>query len=284
MKKIWIYLLLSITVIMLESCEKDIMPYEGKEGVYFGVRWGDLHRAESSWPYQSYSNVDFVSIGKDVVDMAIKVDISGPVKSYDRTFYVEVNNDSTTATLGKHYEAFKREWVVPAGATSAVMVVRLMRTPDLEETPQTLGLRLLVSPDFELSFPAWDAIPSLDGGASVKKFDASLHTLRINDVMIRPAVWSGSIQAGNRESGLFGVFSRRKMEFFQDYLGLKYEDFANTQIMPMARQMLISNDGTAALVRLFNAGTPVLEDDGRLMWMGTVPWTSYIGVPWVPAR
>lgn len=75
-----------------------------------------------------------------------------------------------------------------------------------------------------------------------------------------------------------------RWNFFQDYLGLKYEDFANTQIMPMARQMLISNDGTAALVRLFNAGTPVLEDDGRLMWMGTVPWTSYIGVPWVPAR
>ena len=100
--------------------------------------------------------------------------------------------------------------------------------------------------------------------------------------MVRPAVWSGSIQPGNMESGLLGVFSRRKMDFLIENLGLTYEDFANTDIMPIARQLLIANDATAILTKRYNEKNPVLEEDGRLMWLGTVPWKSYIGVPYVP--
>lgn len=283
MKKILFYILMFQVSAFFASCEKELMSYEGKEGVYFAVRHGDTHRAESSWPYQPFSNVDFVRIGTDETVFAVKVDITGPVKDYDRTFHVEVNPDSTTATLGVHYEAVQRDWVIPAGSISTNVSVRLKRSPDLEEEPKTLGLRLVPSQDFALSFPEWDAIASLDGGMAVDEFDASLHMLKLNDVMIRPAVWSGSIQAGNRESGMFGQFTRRKMEFFEEYLGLKYEDFASDETMPMARMKLISSDGAAILLKRFNENNPVLEDDGRLMWMGSLPWTSYIGVPYVPA-
>ena len=43
---------------------------------------------------------------------------------------------------------------------------------------------------------------------------------------------------------------------------------------------LITNEMTRYLTDKFNAGTPVKEDDGRLMWVGSVPWTSTIGVPY----
>jgi hypothetical protein len=100
--------------------------------------------------------------------------------------------------------------------------------------------------------------------------------------MMQPAVWSGTLQAGNRESGLFGVFTRKKMEFLMENFGLTYEEFASTETMPMVRQMLISSDGAAILIKRLNEKNPVLEDDGRLMWMGSVPWTSYLGIPYVP--
>lgn len=283
MKKIILYITVAIITTISLSCEKDIMGYEGEEGVYFAVRHGDGHRAETSWPYQPYSDVDFIRINQDETEVNVKVSITGPVKEYDRVFYLEVNPDSTTAILGQHYQAISREWTVLAGTTETDVKVRLLRAADLEEMPRTLGLRLLPTADFTLSFPEWDAIPSLDGGATTEEFDASLHTLRINDVMVQPAEWSGSIQDGNRESGLFGVFSRRKMEFMTEYLGVTYEDFATPESMPLARMMLLSNDGAAVLVRLFNENTPVLEEDGRLMWMGTVPWNSFIGVPYVAA-
>lgn len=273
MRRIVLYMLTLQLVAVFMSCEKEIMPYQGKEGVYFAVQHGDDNWSETSWPYQPYSDVDFVRIGLEEVEIPVKVAITGPVKDYDRLFHVEVNPDSTTAILNEHYEAVQRDWVIPAGSISTMVTVRLKRTPDLEETPKTLGLRLIASQDFELSFPEWDAIPSLDGGTVVEEFDASLHSLRMNDVMIEPLRWSG----------LFGAFSRKKMEFMMEYMGLIYEDFASEESMPMARQMLVSSDGASILIRKFNEGNPILEEDGRLMMIGEVPWTSVVGVPYVPA-
>lgn len=283
MKRFLIIIISVQLFIFFTGCEKEIMDYEGKEGVYFSVRHNNNSTIlESMWPYQPYSNVDFVRIAKDEVEFDVKVMITGPAKDYDRVFQVSVNPDSTTAIVGQHYEAVQEKWTIPAGAVSTTIKVRVNRTPDLEEKPVTLGLRLIATDDFALSFPEFDAIPEYTAGTIVPEFDASQHTLRINDIMIQPAEWSGSLQPGNRESGLFGVFSRKKMEFLMEHLDLKYEDFANKEVMPMARMMLISSDATAVLVRLFNEKKPILENDGRLMWMGTVPWTSYVGVPWVP--
>lgn len=283
MKRLLIIILSVQLFVFFTGCEKEIMDYKGKEGVYFSVRHNNSSTIlESMWPYQPYSNVDFVRIAKDEVEFDVKVMITGPVKDYDRVFQVSVNPDSTTAIAGQHYEPVVEKWTIPAGAISTLVKVRVKRTPDLEVQPVTLGLQLIATDDFDLSFPEFDAIPEYTAGTIVPEFDASQHTLRINDIMIQPVVWSGSLQAGNRESGLFGVFSRKKMEFLMEYLDLKYEDFASPEVMPLARQMLVATDATAVLLRLFNEKKPVLENDGRLMWMGTVPWTSYVGVPWVP--
>ncbi len=282
MKRILTYLVFLQSLIFFAGCEKDIMGYEGREGVYFAVQSGPVFFDEKSWPYQPYSNVEFSRLAQDEVDFPVKVMITGPVKDYDRTFRVEVNPDSTTAAAGEHFTAIKEQWTIPAGAISTNVVVKVKRRPDLQEVIKTLGLRLLPTEDFELSFPEWDAVPGYTNGTVVAKFDAGLHTLRLSDLMVTPAVWSGSIQPGNLESGLLGMFSRKKMAFLSEHLGLKYEDFASSASMPMARLLLIASDITPILIRLKDAGTPVLEADGRLMYMGTVPWRSYIGVPYAP--
>lgn len=282
MKKIIFYLILFPIAALMSSCKKEIMEYKGTEGVYFAVRWGNTFGSEKNFPYQPYSSVDFVRIAKDFVEYPLNIAITGPVKDYDRTFVLEVNPDSTNAVLGQHYDAPKREWTIPAGAVSTTVTIKVHRTPDLEEIPVTLGLRLVETPQLALSFPSWDAIKSLNEGPVVEKFDASLHTLRINDIMVQPKVWLGSIQNGNRESGLFGVFSRRKMEFLMENFGYTYEDFADDQVMPIARQFLVALDASLLLQKLLEEKRPVLEADGRLMWMGNVPWTSYIGIPYVP--
>lgn len=279
MKRILTYLVCLPLLILFQGCEKDIMGYEGREGVYFAVQHGNTF-LPNLWPFQPYSTVEFARLANDEVDFPVKVMITGPVKDYDRTFRVEVNPDSTTAVAGEHYAPLQALWTIPAGAISTNVIVKVKRRPDLQESMKTLGLRLVPTEHFSLSFPEWDAIPENTSGTVVPEFDASLHTLRLNDVLVQPAVWSGSIQAGNRESGLFGVFSRKKMDFMSENLGLKYEDFASAATMPMARMLLIASDATAILIQRKDAGTPVLEADGRLMFIGSVPWTSYIGVPY----
>lgn len=281
MKKILVYILLFQLAMIFTGCEKEIIPYKGKEGVYFSVRNGTKY-LESSWPYVPYSNVEFVRIGRDMVDFTVKVMVTGPVKDHDRTFRVAVNPDSTTAIAGQHYEPLQEEWTIPAGAITTNVTVRLKRTPDLKDKAVRLGLRLVATKDFELSFPEFDAIPSYTSGTVVPEFDAGLHTLRVNDIMVQPFIWRGTLATGNKETGLFGVFTRRKMEFLIENLGLKYEDFESEESMPLARSILVGADASAILIKRFNAKNPVLEEDGRLMFIGSVPWVSIIGVPYVP--
>src|SRR5690606_7642862 len=95
-------------------------------------------------------------------------------------------------------------------------------------------------------------------------------------------VWRGSIQNGNRESGLWGAFTRKKLELMAELMGVTYADFASDETMPLVKSMLLTNVVQEYLIERYNAKDPVLEDDGRLMWIGSVPWTSYIGVPYVP--
>lgn len=281
MKRLIIYVLFLNLFISLTACKKEMMEYEGREGVYFAVQHGTSTAAANRWPYQPFSDVEFVRIGAPDIELPIKVAITGPTKDYDRTFKVAINQDSTTAIPNQHYEPIKEEWIIPKGAISTIIKIKLKRTPDLEITPVTLGLKLIPTDQLSLSFPEWDAIPSLNGGTVVPKFDASLHTLRINDIMVQPAIWRGSIQAGNREGGVFGAFSREKMEFFIANCGVTYEDFSSDATMPIVRSILLSRDAAAILKALFDAKTPILEKDGRLMWVEGVPWTSNIGVPWV---
>lgn len=281
MKRIILIALLPLLV-CLAGCEKEIMDYKGSEGVYFAVQSGLPNFDPKTWPYQPDSEVEFARIDKDVVDFVVKVMITGPIKNYDRAFGLEVNPDSTTAVSGIHYEPFKQEWVIPANAVSTNIIVRLHRTKDIQTVAATLGLRLLPTKDFALSFPEWDAIPSLDQGRIVKEFDASLHTLRLGDIMVKPAVWAGQLNPKNQETGSWGVFTRRKMEFFIKYLGVTYSDFSSSATMPQVRWEQVRSDAASALVRLKDVeGNPQLEEDGRLMWVSGVPWTSTIGVPYV---
>ena len=68
---------------------------------------------------------------------------TGPVKTYDRIFLVEVNPDSTDLTENVDYLPLTREGVIKAGESAAEVEVRLIRTDILQEKEQRLGLRLV---------------------------------------------------------------------------------------------------------------------------------------------
>lgn len=264
------------------GCEKDIMDYEGGEGVYFSVQHPINYGGVSSWPYQPYTNVEFVKLAKNEYDLKVNVMITGSSKDYDRVFKVEINPDSTTAELNVHYNALPAQLIVPAHAVSTSVPITIKRTEDLRKTMKTIGLRLVANENFKLSFPNWNALPSYTAGTVVKKFDASLHTIRINDFMVQPAIWIGSIQPGNREAGRWGAFTQKKLELMMKLMDLTYNDFMSVETMPSILNGLVASTCARYLIARFNAGDPVLEDDGRLMFIGDVPWTSYIGVPYLP--
>lgn len=284
MKQLLLWLVLLAGVLSLPACKKEIRGYEGAEGVYFAVQSGASWGTESTMPFRPYTNVEFVKVPQDTTVVNIKVMITGPVKNYDRPFKIAINPDSTTAQQGVHYLAIPAQVVIPANAYLAYVPVTLMRTPDLETDTKKIGLRLLANEHFQLSFPEWDALPGYTATTTGidSQFNASLHTIRVNDFLVQPAVWVGSVQDGNREAGIWGAFTRKKIELMYRLFNLTYADFGSTTTMPSVRSSLIASEGGKYLLEQFNAGNPILEDDGRLMFIGSVPWTSYIGVKWVP--
>ncbi|MCK7558441.1 DUF4843 domain-containing protein [Chitinophaga sedimenti] len=136
--------------LLLPSCKKEMMSYEGMEGVYFAARSGPYYASPQTWPYRPYTNVQFVSQPSSVTEVTIRIPImiTGPMKNYDRPFIVEVNPDSTTATENVHYLPIGRTFIVPADSIFGYIPVTLKRTADMLTENKKLGLRLVANEHF----------------------------------------------------------------------------------------------------------------------------------------
>lgn len=284
MKRIIFWSALLAIVLPMASCKKEMMQYSGMEGIYFAVQSGPSYSAPATWPFRPYTNIEFVKQPASVTELEtkIKVMITGPVKDYDRPFRVEVNPDSTTAQEGVHYLPIQGNYTIPANSTFGYIPITLKRTADMLNENKTIGLRLVANEHFGLAFPKWKALPDLANTSlgNDTAFDGRLHVINVNDLMVQPAVWRGSIQPVNREAGVWGAFTRKKLTLMCQMFNLKYEDFSSEATMTPVLVTLIHQEMSRWLIIQFNNGTPVLEDDGRLMFVGSVPWTSYIGVPY----
>jgi len=285
MKRIIYCLLLPVIVLLSASCKKEMMNYEGMDGIYFAVRSGPATTAPSGWAWRPYTNVEFVKMTAGIKEYVanIKVTITGTIKDYDRTFKVEVNPDSTTARAGVDYVPLAETYTLPANSTDGYIPVTIKRTAEMQTALKKLGLRLVANEDFGLPFPVWKALPGIgeSNRGNDTLWNANLHTINISDMMVQPAVWRGQVAPGtNRETGSWGVYTRKKIELMFKLFNLTYDDFGSNDTMTLILSSLITNEMTRYLTDMFNAGTPVKEDDGRLMWVGSVPWTSTIGVPY----
>lgn len=269
----------------MQSCEREMMDYQGKPGIYFAVQHGESGGSEASWPYQPNTNVEFFKILEDEAIVNIKVMATGSVSNIDRPFKVEINPDSTNAVLGTHYEALTGDFFIPKGEASTNISLKVKRTADMQVKDIKIGLKLIPNEHFELAFPEFHAVDDLLFGDIVEVFDASLHTLVINDVMTEPSEWYGSASASTgKEGGQFGAFSRKKLELICEVCNFTYADFCDSSIMvSMVRKSIVSTM-SIYLTNALNAGNPILEDDGRLMWFMNCGWESYVGVPYVPAN
>ena len=105
---------------MVAGCErKEVMEYEGVDGIYFDVQYGASHGNESLWARQNYTYVSFGTLEAEEADVTMKVGISGSIKDYDRPFRVEIVQDSTNAIPEEEYTGFTEEQVIKAGENHA---------------------------------------------------------------------------------------------------------------------------------------------------------------------
>lgn len=271
---LWLFLTLS-------SCEKETMKYEGSEGIYFAVQWGPTFSDSTEWGFQNYTPVEFIKVGGTDYTVKLRVRVTGNVKSYDRSFGIKVNKDSTSAVEGEDFEAFLPEYQIKAGQLFTDIPIKMLRSEALLTEKRILGIDLVPSSDLSIGIPTWYPLDPYFASDREQTFNATFHQIESSDFITKPTVWYGA-NINGVEAGLFWEFSVKKFLLICELLDLEYEDFQSTATMHSIRRQIVNQTLKAYLQDMFDKKTPILEDDGRLMWAMGVSWSSTIGVPYKP--
>lgn len=272
-----------------QSCTKELMEYEGPESVWFAQQWGKSDGSETDWPYMNYTNVDWVKISGDTYTANVRVKVTGNAKNYDRTFSVKVDPANTTAIAGTEYDALPERITVPAGALQAYIPIVLHRTARLETEVVTLGIQLVATDDLSLGFRVFRQPPGMAGSAVGVEiptgYDASRHTLNLQDILVKPAQWYGNYNQFDggqfAEMNPLGEFSPKKFRLLCQVVdGLEYSMFMSSETMTLGMMAIYGQRLSNYLMEQYQARQAVVEDDGRLMWAGNCPWKTYQGKAW----
>ena len=266
---------------LLTSCEKDLMSFEGKECLYFDVRRGASWIAESRWAHQFYSVMDFGNMVQNDSTLSLKIMATGNLKDYDRSFQVIVNADSTTAVSGTDYSGLENSYVIKAGETSAEVKLAVHRTASMDGDTLQLQLQIVPNEYFDTKFDVYQDYPNTYDADENTAFggnkNAAVHNLFFYDVLSKPTGWFG----GDTGGGLFGKFSAKKYKYIMEVTGTTIEDFQSDK-MPSQRANAISQTVAQELIKQADNGTPVLDEDGTMMWVmyvntlgGAKAWAAF---------
>ena len=287
MKKILLYALILAMGCNMTSCVKEMMSYEGIEGVYFGVRYGQESTIPDQLPYYSFSVIKFILERDNTYTLRLMIMTTGEAKNYDRTVIVAPDPDNTTATQDVDFEPIVTSATIKAGELHTYIPVTLHRTSRMNNEEVTVGIKLLPSNDFELVFEIFDQPTNLLTAFNPpypieKQFNASKHQIRVDNKITKPAQWQGGAYNNNPpdENGPLGYYSDTKIRLIMELFGVPYADFMDATTMPNSRMVELGSRLAEYLWGKYKQRAPVLDEDGRLMFAFGVPWTSYLGVPW----
>jgi len=237
----------------LTACEKGLETYHGKSVIYFtSNRTSFLDTGFVSFGFSGLSQMDSI--------ISIPISAMGETSAGDRTFKVVANNDSSTAKAGVHYDALPEMMIIPAGSVGGTLKLKLHRTPDMQTIPVALFLQLEPNEHFQTDLRSF-----VNGSKTCR---ATTYKLWIDDMLTQPLRWN---------TAYMGTFSKKKIYLTATTLGLDIQETIkllnstdgpgstaalNAQIAWGRSMKLYLNEQTAA-------GTPVYEDNGVLMAMGS---------------
>lgn len=186
------------------------------------------------------TEVTFIYEASDHIEVPVTVQLLGRPAGHDRP--VDISVSSENAAEGMDYRLPSEEnAVLPAGETSFIYTVTLIRTDALQTEEKSLTLELHPNEHFTLSLTqleqTTDTVSTLD------------YTIVFSDMFTEaPAAWDASI---------LGEFSQTKFELICDVLSVDPASFNDATVMTLPRQMYIYNEITDyidAEIRKMNAG------------------------------
>lgn len=266
------YLCLLAVLLACASCEKSMMGYEGTEAIYFSMQKDGKSSENVYLPNISINLMNYVG---DEVELALNIKITGDTKDYDRPYRVGIVADSTTAVAGIDY-ILPEGGVIKAGQYSDSLYVKLIKNDKLQETSVRLLVQVLPNEYFSTDFSQF-----AHDGRSYNVFDPRVYDITYTAQMTEPYYWTSVNEDNIVENGNLGYFTVKKITLINELYSLTYADWQEESTsMSSTRVKVIYKKFALYLIQQYKNRTPVLEDDGRLMWVTGCPWTSVVGEPW----
>lgn len=275
MKKILYAFAMLALVTVMTGCEKELMDYEGKDGLYFDSQWGASWGDTTVWAHQIYTLVAFGSSNSDELVGRVKVAVAGSVKDYDRPFNLVVVADSTTAKQGEEFEFLKDRFFIPAGMNHTYVEILFHKTERMSDETFQLQLALQPNEHFDLPFSTLDGVPGRWENDTQMQYstntDPNIHNFFVNAILTKPAGWH-MVQ--------FGTFTVKKYEMLlrvaYENFGFVKSDFEDNSKMLGGRANAIARVASRFLKEQYAMGRDywVLDEDGSMMYVHGVPWSE----------
>lgn len=265
MKTIIKYIAIITALFCLNSCEQDLMDYEGEAGVYFAVQfpWPSGYGDTTLWELSPQSNVSFFLQKKADSTIKVRVQIIGNTIDRDRQFKVVVVDTGSTAIVEHDYDPIPEIHTIRAHTHYTDIPVKVYKQADLTETSRKVMLRLEETPDFSLPIGTWYPWPGQHkwsptvGGEKVD-ISAIEHTIIISDLIQVPEGWF---------LGLLGKFTVKKFNLMCEMFHLTIDDFSK-ETMNSNRAKAYGQRFDTWLQTQKQNGNEILEEDGTPMKMG----------------
>ena len=272
MKKIFYILPAFLLLPFLGSCDKELMDYEGQDGLFFdaqyGAEWGDT----TVWAHQLYTLINFGSADGNELVGAVKVAVAGSIKDYPRPFKLKLVTDSTTV-IEEEYEFLQQEYVIPAGLNHTYLRIKFKKSDRMAENTLQLQVALEPNEHFTLPFSEIGQIPGRwdDTRTEYSTNDnPSIHNFFVNNMLVKPNGWH-DVQFGY-------TYTKKKHELLlkiaYEKFGFVNSDFEDKSKMQSGRAKAIAQETAKFLKAQHDLGREywILDEDGTMMWVSGCPW------------
>ena len=268
MKKL-LYLVLVAPLLFVACNQDEIATFDSdKDGIYFQTG-GQTRFFINIDQYRESVRFTFSTSDVSMTDtvLSARLRTMGKVRDYDRKVRVVVDAEGTTAIEGTHFRIDYDKIFIPAGESEVQVPVTFLRTPDLRTTEYRLMLKVEDNENFTVPFK-WQKNTNVYYAAG-DTIMADRFLFVFNEFYKEPEIWS---MFGENPWGAWSVAKQRVMS---ELFGLTPFDWSlegwssgNGKLLP-ARYPYFAVKLRNYLQAMADAGTPVREEDGSFMQLGS---------------
>ena len=254
MKRIILYTFGAILLAtVLVSCEKELMNYTGKDGIYFDTDGMIDDTVSVHWGLKNSE------VTEQTIDL--KVLLIGNVADHDRSFNVEVvtrEGDDSAAIEGIHYEPIAKQHTIKAGEAETTISVKLKRSADIQNKPVRFAIKLVENDELAFIYTRYGSQIVNDTTVESRALDYQ-RAIYIDENFPIPTWWSYyGVQ-------YFGTWSMKKAILICDVMEIDRELWMKDIFTGLSAGYL--KFAGRYMQRWLNEN-PQYEDDGSLMVMG----------------